>query len=228
MYALETTLHRLSVRRFHAEFYIRPDRRAAACALGKSPRDDPGFYFAQYHRFADLPCGRRSLTVFRRRALFADKNQNAGHERQDSHHDCWDGNVEEHGDSNKDEIDREQEHSEVFGDIHASFLRQTRRLCTLKDIPHDQIVMVNCQFGRRGRIGCQAASLPPDPRSPGWQPGGRVSQAGRHPIAPLSVKLTIDEHYRMITGLKPASRTQMGSHQKRNTKVSSPAVYRTD
>jgi len=24
----------------------------------------------------------------------------------------------------------------------------------------------------------------------------RVSQAGRHPIAPLSVKLTIDEHYR--------------------------------
>jgi len=55
--------------------------------------------------------------------------------------------------------------------------------------------MVNCQFGRRGRIGCQAASLPPDPRSPGWQPVGRVSQAGRHPIAPLSVKLTIDEHY---------------------------------
>src|SRR6266542_3539024 len=170
MYALETTLHRLSVRRFHAEFYIRPDRRPAACALGKSPRDDPGFYFAQYHRFADLPCGRRSLTVLRRRALFADKNQNAGHERQDAHHDCWDGNVEEHGDSNKDEIDREQEHSEVFGDIHASFLRQTRRLCTLKDIPHDQIVMVNCQFGRRGRIGCQAAPGSPFARLAAWRP----------------------------------------------------------
>jgi hypothetical protein len=28
---------------FTPEFYIRSDRRAAACALGKSPRDDPGF-----------------------------------------------------------------------------------------------------------------------------------------------------------------------------------------
>jgi len=31
--------------------------------------------------------------------------------------------------------------------------------------------------------------------SPGWQPGGRVSQAGRHPIAPLSAELTMDQHY---------------------------------
>src|SRR6266496_3640577 len=59
MYALETTLHRLSVRRLHAEFYIRPDRRAAGCALGKGPRDDSGFYFAQYRRFADIARSRR-------------------------------------------------------------------------------------------------------------------------------------------------------------------------
>src|SRR5439155_19333192 len=37
---------------------------------------------------------------------------------------------------------------------------------------HRGIVVVNCQFGRRGRIGCQAASLPPDAHSPGWQPVG--------------------------------------------------------
>ena len=36
------------------------------------------------------------------------------------------------GDSNKNQINREQKHSEVFGDIHASFLRQTRRVCTFK------------------------------------------------------------------------------------------------
>src|SRR6266567_7382458 len=105
MYALETTLHRLSVRRFHAEFYIRPDRRAAACALGKGPRDDPDFYFAQYRRFADLARGRRSVTG-PPRALSADKNQNAGRERQHSRHYYRDGDVNERRDSDENEIDR--------------------------------------------------------------------------------------------------------------------------
>ncbi|HZA38968.1 MAG TPA: hypothetical protein VE486_07485, partial [Candidatus Baltobacteraceae bacterium] len=54
--------------------------------------------------------------------LPSDENQNTGRERQDPHQDCRDGNVEEHGDSNKDEIDRQQKHSEVFRDIHVSFL----------------------------------------------------------------------------------------------------------
>ena len=84
MYALAAELHRLSVRRLHAEFYIRPDRRAAACALGKGLRDDTDLYLAQYRRFADRARGRRSITVYPPRALFANKNQDAGCERQNS------------------------------------------------------------------------------------------------------------------------------------------------
>jgi hypothetical protein len=66
-----------------------------------------------------------------------DENQNARRQRENSHHYCRDGDVDEHGDSSKDEIDREKKHAEVLGDIHASFLRQTRRVCTLKN--HDPV-----------------------------------------------------------------------------------------
>ena len=54
MCALAATLYRLFVRRLHAEFYVWPDRRAAAGALGKSSRDDSDLYLAQYRRVADL------------------------------------------------------------------------------------------------------------------------------------------------------------------------------
>jgi hypothetical protein len=40
--------------------------------------------------------------------------------------------VKERRDSNKDQIDGEQKHSEIFGDVHESLLRQTPRVCTLK------------------------------------------------------------------------------------------------
>ena len=53
------------------------------------------------------------------RELLADQNQNACYERYNSHHDCSDANVKERGDSDKDQIDREQQHSNVF--CHASF-----------------------------------------------------------------------------------------------------------
>jgi hypothetical protein len=62
--------------------------------------------------------------------LFADQNQNARDERQNSHHDCADADVKERSDSNKDQVDREQQHSDVFR--HASFFRQAAWLCTLK------------------------------------------------------------------------------------------------
>jgi len=54
MCALAAALHRLFVRRLHAEFYIWPDRRAGAGALGKSSGDDSDLYLAQYRRAADL------------------------------------------------------------------------------------------------------------------------------------------------------------------------------
>ena len=48
--------------------------------------------------------------------------------------------------------------------------------------------------------GCQPDSASGLPARPvlirqARQPGGRVSQAGRHPIAPLGDKLAISEHY---------------------------------
>jgi hypothetical protein len=63
--------------------------------------------------------------------LFADQNQNAGYECQNSHHDCADADVKERSDSDKNQIDREQQHSNVFCD-HASVLKQAGCLCTQK------------------------------------------------------------------------------------------------
>ena len=64
--------------------------------------------------------------------LFANENQDAGCQRQDSHYDCRDGDVEKQSDSCENQIDGEQEHSEVLGNIHESFLRQTLRSGTPK------------------------------------------------------------------------------------------------
>jgi hypothetical protein len=63
--------------------------------------------------------------------LLTDKNQNAGRQRQDCHHNAREGKVKECRESNKNQIDSEKEHSEVFGDVHAAFLRESRLLCTL-------------------------------------------------------------------------------------------------
>ena len=65
------------------------------------------------------------------RELFADQNQNARYERNNSNHDCSDADVKERSDSDENQIDREQQHSNVFCD-HASVLRQARCVCTQK------------------------------------------------------------------------------------------------
>jgi hypothetical protein len=62
--------------------------------------------------------------------LFADQNQNARYERQNSHHDCADRNVEKRGDSDKDQVDREQQHSDIF--CHARLLTEIPFACTPK------------------------------------------------------------------------------------------------
>ena len=64
--------------------------------------------------------------------LFANENQNARCQRQDSHYDCRDSDVEQQSDSGENKVDSEEQHSEVLGDVHAAFLRQRQRVCTLK------------------------------------------------------------------------------------------------
>ena len=54
--------------------------------------------------------------------LFANENQNARCQCQDSHYDCRDGDVEQQSDSGENKVNSEQEHSEVFGDVHDAFL----------------------------------------------------------------------------------------------------------
>jgi hypothetical protein len=66
--------------------------------------------------------------------LFADQNQNARYERYDSHHDCSNANVKERSDSDKNQINREQQHSKVFCD-HALVLTHAGRPCTKKKLP---------------------------------------------------------------------------------------------
>jgi hypothetical protein len=67
-----------------------------------------------------------------KKLLFANKNQNARCQRQDSHYDSRDRNVNERHESSENQIDSEQEHSEVFGDVHVSFLRESPSFCTLR------------------------------------------------------------------------------------------------
>ena len=66
--------------------------------------------------------------------LLADQNQNACHQRQNSDHDGADGNMKKRSDPNKNQIDGEQQHSNVF--CHPSFSEATpMRLHAQKDFP---------------------------------------------------------------------------------------------
>jgi hypothetical protein len=64
--------------------------------------------------------------------LLTDKDQNAGRQRQDPHYDSRDGDVKQQSDSDEYQVDGEQEHSEVFGDVHGFCLKQSPSFCTLK------------------------------------------------------------------------------------------------
>jgi hypothetical protein len=51
--------------------------------------------------------------------LSADEDQDAGRERQNAHHHNRDGDcMEEQGDANENEIDREQKHAEILRDVY--------------------------------------------------------------------------------------------------------------
>jgi hypothetical protein len=51
--------------------------------------------------------------------LSADEDQDAGRERQNARHDNRDSDcMEEQGDANENEIDREQKHAEIFRDVY--------------------------------------------------------------------------------------------------------------
>ena len=64
--------------------------------------------------------------------LLADKDQYAGRQRQDCHHDARQRKVKECRDSDKNQINRKKEHSEVFRDVHGFVLRQGHDVCTPK------------------------------------------------------------------------------------------------
>src|SRR6266446_393568 len=61
MYALAAALYRLSLCRVYPELHVRPNRCAAAGALGENSRDDSGFYFAQYRDSSHLARSWRAL-----------------------------------------------------------------------------------------------------------------------------------------------------------------------
>jgi hypothetical protein len=71
---------------------------------------------------------RRGIWIFEN--LFADQNQNARCKRENSHYDRRDRNMKERGDSDENQVNREQEHSNVFSD-HGVLLREGPRFCTL-------------------------------------------------------------------------------------------------
>ena len=56
-----------------------------------------------------------------RRPYLPMRIKNARCQRQDSHYDGRDGDVEQQSDSGENQVNSEQEHSEVFGDVHAAF-----------------------------------------------------------------------------------------------------------
>ena len=67
--------------------------------------------------------------------LFANENQNARCQRQNSHYDCRDSDVEQQSDSGENKVDSEEQHSEVLGDVHGLVLRQAHHVCTLNFKP---------------------------------------------------------------------------------------------
>src|SRR2546422_6813096 len=93
----------------------------------------------------------QSIRVSKKAPLLADQNQNAGHQRQDAGHDHGDTDVKESHDSNKDQIDGEQKHSEIFGDVHEYFLSQIRRACTLKKRGRANVYLFSPRRTRRSR-----------------------------------------------------------------------------
>jgi len=54
--------------------------------------------------------------------LSANENQDARYQRKNSRHNPGNANVKERGDSDENQVSREQEHSNVFGD-HGLLLR---------------------------------------------------------------------------------------------------------
>jgi hypothetical protein len=63
---------------------------------------------------------RRGIWIFEN--LSADQNQNARCERENSHYDRRNGNVEQQSDSGENQVAGEQEHSKIFCDHHGCFL----------------------------------------------------------------------------------------------------------
>jgi hypothetical protein len=97
--------------------------------------------------------------------LFANENQNARCQRQDSHYDCRDSDMEQQSDSGENKVDSEEQHSEVLGDVHAAFFEaKAARLhalsCALLDITgssmapesrHSCRVETSCLLARSSR-----------------------------------------------------------------------------
>ena len=116
---------RASSRGFSSRAWVRSKttrRHAALQKLGETEQKIPGFLFACIRVIRGPLLFRHSGFVIFSDLLPADEDQNAGCQCQDSGHDRGDTNVKERGDSNKDQIDGEQKHSEIFGDVHTSVL----------------------------------------------------------------------------------------------------------
>ena len=87
-------------------------------------------------------------------SLLADKNQDAGCQRQDSHYDCRDRDMEQQGDSGEYQVDSEQEHSEVFGDVHGS-LSEAKPAC-LHALNRASLNIIESLTARESRRSCHA------------------------------------------------------------------------
>jgi hypothetical protein len=80
--------------------------------------------------------------------LSTNENQNAGCERQNSGYDHRDSKVNEGHDSNKNQVNREQEHSNVFGD-HGPLLEGMAR----------HLHALNCIAGKCPTSECRSTAI---------------------------------------------------------------------
>ena len=60
--------------------------------------------------------------------------------------------MDESYDSNENQIDGEQKHSEIFGDVHESFLKQAPRVCTPKKAVGAILIRLSLRKGEE-RVG---------------------------------------------------------------------------
>ena len=113
--------------------------------LGEVTRDPASDYLPNDRGPADFAPGRRPVNAFARYApcrLLPDQDENPGDQREDREQDPG-THSSQTDDADHNQVNREQEHADVFGEVHGASWRTARS---------DARLISRSKFGRPNRI----------------------------------------------------------------------------